>query len=1008
MKVPIPTQKLRPRPAQAFYLAANRLAGKFVARPSEITLLHFLLLPRILGLGLQQGKLNSLLRDYPENLDTLEVPSYPAREDTSFSTAAKKATHLLEAGFLGRASRTIVDNSPLAPIDGPTLHTLREKHPIGPAEPFSRQTNPSPGQKIPIEAILATIGSISKEKAAGPSGWTRHLLDLAIAKDSAVPELLRLLADMIRQGTAPGRDLLTASRLIALKKKDGGIRPIAIGDMLYRVATKTILATLYQDGMLLPNQLGVGSPGGVEPAVFLLSEVITGGNRPKARYIGSLDAENAFNALPRKAIAATVSLYAPVFYRSAQWAYNHAAVLFLEDRSTIASSSGVRQGDPLSAFFWSLAYRPTLEAAQKALPDDTFISYLDDTYIISRDKDPRAKVFQAFQDSPIRLNPYKSSFYSLEEVRKDGLSALGTYIGPLEHRRTFLQGKINTLKTVLATLETMPKQHALLLLRGSITFLLRHLLRQLAPSGLEDLYHKIDQLTLHIVEKLASKDPSAPIQANQDLLALPARMGGLGLTLYAEMPHTHYSSARKAAAIVLDGLQKGTLLSSAPAIPPTGLPADLASCPAPSWGVQVPPAGPEGPGQVLVPPDKPSIKDINQERLQRVKQQLTLQGQRALLENSTYLSRKWLEVLPTSKQTQLADFQVTEGLRVRLILPVRPLQAPCTYCGAIVTIGHEDTCKGAERHWKIRHDAIVKALFNAAAATLDPKLEPKPQGTQGPRPDLSTTLNGSVKYYDVQIVAINKPSAREDPYEALSEAADAKKVKYRALGPQFSPIIISAGGLMEKSTAKTYKDLQTTVGPVAAAWLDTMVSQALYKARAHSSNSIARKQPPPSTSWAAIREGLRGRPSTQPQRLAEPTAAAQRPTGPAAAAQRPTVPAAAAQHSLGPAAAAQRLTGPAAAARRPAGASRYMRHLSEDTRRPLEPSEGTQPPETASQRFHREYRALTAAEKARNRAAKGLQNLLPPSPTLQRSQHPAAASQQPPEHPSTSQQPLGN
>ena len=107
---------------------------------------------------------------------------------------------------------------------------------------------------------------------------------------------------------------------------------------------------------------------------------------------------------------------------------------------------------------------------------------------------------------------------------------------------------------------------------------------------------------------------------------------------------------------------------------------------------------PEGPGQIRIPPDKPSIKDINQGRLQRVKDQLTLHGQRALLENSTYLSWKWLEVLPTLKQTKLADFQVIEGLRVRLILPVRPLNIPYTYYSSIVTIGHEDTCRGAKRH----------------------------------------------------------------------------------------------------------------------------------------------------------------------------------------------------------------------------------------------------------------------------------------------------------------------
>lgn len=102
---------------------------------------------------------------------------------------------------------------------------------------------------------------MNKEKAPGLSGWTKPLLDL-VTRESPIIYFLRLLADMIRQGTAPGADLLCASRLIGLEKQDKGVRPIAIGDMLYRVAMKAILISSYRPGMLLPNQLGVNSPEG--------------------------------------------------------------------------------------------------------------------------------------------------------------------------------------------------------------------------------------------------------------------------------------------------------------------------------------------------------------------------------------------------------------------------------------------------------------------------------------------------------------------------------------------------------------------------------------------------------------------------------------------------------------------------------------------------------------------------------------------------------------------------
>jgi len=69
-------------------------------------------------------------------------------------------------------------------------------------------------------------------------------------------------------------------------------------------------------------------------------------------------------------------------------------------------------------------------------------------------------------------------------------------------------------------------------------------------------------------------------------------------------------------------------------------------------------------------------------------------------------------------------------------------------------------------------------------------------------------------------VAILKDLAREDLYSTLKEAAEEKKRKYRCLGAFFYPLIISAGGLMDLETAKTYQKLQDLIGPWAASQLD--------------------------------------------------------------------------------------------------------------------------------------------------------------------------------------------
>lgn len=127
---------------------------------------------------------------------------------------------------------------------------------------------------------------------------------------------------MIRQSTAPGVDLLCASRLIGLQKPNGDVRLIAIKDLIYKVALKAILTTFFRPSMLLPNQLGVNSVRSVKPAIFLLEEAIIGLNRLKTQRIASLDLQNAYNRIGRTTIAAAVAKYALTLYRAAKWAYN--------------------------------------------------------------------------------------------------------------------------------------------------------------------------------------------------------------------------------------------------------------------------------------------------------------------------------------------------------------------------------------------------------------------------------------------------------------------------------------------------------------------------------------------------------------------------------------------------------------------------------------------------------------------------------------------------------------
>jgi hypothetical protein len=228
--------------------------------------------------------------------------------------------------------------------------------------------------------------------------------------------------------------------------------------------------------------------------------------------------------------------------------------------------------------------------------------------------------------------------------------------------------------------------------------------------------------------------------------------------------------------------------------------------------------------------------------------------------------------LPTQKQLSLADLEATEAIRTRLLLPIKAAISPeapealCSFCGATATLGHEDTCKGASRRWIARHNAIIRALTRALASRATLQVEEEPLA--GPaasslRADFAISLGTSRYYYDVQVVALTKESAKDDPYSTLAEAAAAKRQKYSALGAFFKPLIFSAGGLMEKETAKAYKELQQLLSPVAASWLDASIALALTKTRASSAASIARESPKTKeASWLAFRQQLRQQKAT--------------------------------------------------------------------------------------------------------------------------------------------------
>ena len=158
-----------------------------------------------------------------------------------------------------------------------------------------------------------------------------------------------------------------------MRKKEGGLRPIAIGYTLRHLAGKCAnkYATAKLASHFAPIQLGIGTPGGAEAAIHAVRRYAE--NLPKDYIIAKLDFKTAFNTLRRDTMLEAIRRELPELYNFAHATYNGAPVLQFGD-FTIHSAEGPQQGDPLSSAEYCLAIHPLL----RRLISELKVDYLDD------------------------------------------------------------------------------------------------------------------------------------------------------------------------------------------------------------------------------------------------------------------------------------------------------------------------------------------------------------------------------------------------------------------------------------------------------------------------------------------------------------------------------------------------------------------------------------------------------------------------------------------------------
>jgi hypothetical protein len=216
---------------------------------------------------------------------------------------AAAVTAKIEDGNITAAIRLLCSEEKPASDVKATYEKLFERHP---EPPIDRGQAKSPDEIVAIQVSEADVTSSIRTFPAGSSGGPdgirpQHILDLINCRESGSALLTSLTAfvnSLLDGKCSPDvTPILFGGQLMALEKKSGGVRPIAIGYTWRRIAAKCANKYAIESigDYLRPIQLGVGTPGGCEAAVHATRRFIE--YMPVDHCVVKFDFSNAFNSL---------------------------------------------------------------------------------------------------------------------------------------------------------------------------------------------------------------------------------------------------------------------------------------------------------------------------------------------------------------------------------------------------------------------------------------------------------------------------------------------------------------------------------------------------------------------------------------------------------------------------------------------------------------------------------------------------------------------------------------
>jgi hypothetical protein len=465
----------------------------------------------------------------------------------------KRACGLARQGYLGKAARALAAGMCLFGRSEDVVDKLAALHPSGPAPP---PLPPSlhPIVELSVEEMRKLIARSCHGTAPGPSGWTEELLSAVVQDDDLAADIAALTVDIACNTVHRyARRLLTTSRLLPLPKPDGGVRPIACGEIFPKLASLAVLGSnaFPSDDL----QFGVAFPAGAEIIAHSARQAVLDGHA-----VLTLDCRNAFNTPLRAHIAQCLTndkRHEP-FYHLFAFEYCEASSLVVQTASgpqVILSSRGTRQGTTLGPYFFAAAIHPVLRRLRLRHPRVRAMAYLDDITAWGTEADLHAFYLEArdlLADAGVSLNPSKCELlpagvahpplHSEVSVLHGGIKVLGTWIGAsTEDTAKWLGKKMAKHQPLFDSLPRLPSNIAVPILTKCALPRLGFFLRTHGPEATIPVAHIFDQCVIGTLTAILGH----AISSLSILLArLPVRYGGLGLTSQEAIAQFAWNASR--------------------------------------------------------------------------------------------------------------------------------------------------------------------------------------------------------------------------------------------------------------------------------------------------------------------------------------------------------------------------------------------------------------------------------------------------------------------------------